>query len=96
MTSHDTTVRLTATESAVLRVLLLGEGEVLSPTGILAHVWESVELRDVGVVKTHIYHLRGKLSRLLGHQHHIQTVRGGYRFVAVDAPREHHLTRHAS
>jgi two-component system, OmpR family, response regulator len=75
-------VSLSAREFALLQLLLLRKGEVLSRTAILEHVWESGHDGTSNVVDVYIRFLRTKVDRPFGRSA-IETVRGaGYRLRA--------------
>jgi two-component system alkaline phosphatase synthesis response regulator PhoP len=76
---------LTPTEYALLHLLVLNRGRVLSRETLLNQVWGYDWYGNDRVVDTHVQHLRGKLSQCLSQDEAdrelILTVRGvGYRF----------------
>ncbi|WP_419997901.1 response regulator transcription factor [Streptomyces boninensis] len=74
-------VVLTAKEFSVLEHLVQRQGEVVSKTDILEHVWDFAYDGDPNIVEVYVSALRRKLGSRV-----IQTVRGaGYRLVAADA-----------
>ncbi len=77
----DVEVTLTAREMALLDFLLRREGEVVSKTDVLDHVWDDAFDGDLNIVEVYIRHLRDKLDRPFGRAS-IETIRGaGYRLV---------------
>lgn len=81
ITEHGVTVKLTATESKILELLLKFEGQVLSADRIMDELWDYDSDTNASVVKTHIRYLRGKLETVFGGLSLIETVRGlGYTF----------------
>lgn len=77
----DVEVTLTAREMALLDFLLRREGEVVSKTDVLDHVWDDAFDGDLNIVEVYIRHLRDKLDRPFNRAS-IETVRGaGYRLV---------------
>jgi DNA-binding response OmpR family regulator len=74
-----TSVRLTRLESRILESLLTHQGQVLTPEQILRRVWGTNADSDISVVKTHIHHLRSKLSAAGARDEIVQTAAGvGY------------------
>jgi DNA-binding response OmpR family regulator len=74
-----TRVRLTPTESRILHLLFLHEGQVLSAERIMERIWGYDSESDVNVIKTHIRHLREKIGSLPGAPQPIRTLPGvGY------------------
>jgi len=72
-------VQLSAKEFALLHELMRHEGEVLSRTHLIDHVWDTAYDGASNVVDVYIGYLRGKLDRPFGRDT-IETVRGaGYR-----------------
>ena len=59
---QDVRVRLTPTESRILHLLFLHEGQVLSAERIMERIWGYDSESDVNVIKTHIRHLQEKIS----------------------------------
>jgi DNA-binding response OmpR family regulator len=78
-------IQLTATESRILHLLAAHEGHTLSPEQIGGRVWSERGGVQPGVIKTHIAHLRKKLSRMPALACSLQTVPGaGYRLDRVE------------
>jgi DNA-binding response OmpR family regulator len=76
---HDVRVRLTPTESRILHLLFLHEGQVLSAERIMERIWGYDSESDVNVIKTHIRHLREKISSLPHSPQPLRTLPGvGY------------------
>jgi DNA-binding response OmpR family regulator len=76
---HDIRVRLTPTESRILHLLFLHEGQVLSAERIMERIWGYDSESDVNVIKTHIRHLREKISSLPHSPQPLRTLPGvGY------------------
>jgi DNA-binding response OmpR family regulator len=81
---HDTEVRLTAREFALLEFLMRKDGNVASKTEILDHVWGIDFAGDPNVVEVYVGYLRRKIDQPFGVET-LQTVRGaGYRLAADD------------
>ncbi len=84
--ADGTRVRLTPTESRILQLLLAREGQALSGERIMSSIWGDTNDSNIGVVKTHVRHLREKIERLPGHQRPIHTLSGiGYMVRSRDA-----------
>ncbi|MEW1831112.1 response regulator transcription factor [Streptomyces sp. NPDC088196] len=78
-------VRLSATEFALLKVLMENTGRVVSKGDILDSVWKYDFQGESGVVETYVYYLRRKLGD--SGQSLIRTVRGaGYLMNAEAVP----------
>ena len=76
---HDVRVKLTPTESRILHLLFLHEGQVLSAERIMERIWGYDSESDVNVIKTHIRHLREKISSLPRSPQPLRTLPGvGY------------------
>ena len=76
---QDVRVRLTPTESRILHLLFLHEGQVLSAERIMERIWGYDSESDVNVIKTHIRHLREKISSLPESPQPLRTLPGvGY------------------
>jgi DNA-binding response OmpR family regulator len=84
VSGNGVTVKLTATESRILELLLSNAGQVLSAERIMDELWDEESDTYASVVKTHIRYLRSKLSAVFGGLTVIETVRGlGYTFQRV-------------
>ncbi|WP_329274409.1 response regulator transcription factor [Streptomyces sp. NBC_01451] len=79
---HGTAVPLSATEFALLKVLLENAGQVISKAHILDTVWNYGFQGESGVVETYVYYLRRKLGD--SGQSLIRTVRGAGYIVHAD------------
>jgi len=78
-------VRLTPTEGRILHLLLMHEGQVLSAERIMEHIWGYNTNSNVGVIKTHIRHVREKIYRLPDCPQPIRTLTGlGYTAHQID------------
>jgi len=76
---QDVRVKLTPTESRILHLLFLHEGQVLSAERIMERIWGYDSESDVNVIKTHIRHLREKISSLPHSPQPLRTLPGvGY------------------
>lgn len=76
---NELRVKLTPTESRILHLLFLHEGQVLSAERIMERIWGYDSESDVNVIKTHIRHLREKIGSLPGSPQPIRTLPGvGY------------------
>lgn len=82
MWRHGTAVPLSATEFALLKVLLENAGQVISKAHILDTVWNYGFQGESGVVETYVYYLRRKLGD--SGQSLIRTVRGAGYIVHAD------------
>jgi DNA-binding response OmpR family regulator len=75
-------VDVTSKEFSLLEYLARRQGDVVSKSELIEHVWDFAYEGDVNVVEVHISHLRAKVDKPF-HRRSIQTVRGvGYRLVA--------------
>lgn len=70
----DTRIKLTPTESRILHLLCVHEGQVLSSGQIFELVWGYGSKSDTNVIKTHIRHLREKIGCLPGMSEVIATL----------------------
>ncbi|MEU9960558.1 response regulator transcription factor [Streptomyces sp. NPDC050982] len=80
---HGQPVKLSATEFALLKVLMENAGQVISKGRILDTVWKYDFQGESGVVETYVYYLRRKLGD--SGQSLIRTVRGAGYLVSADA-----------
>jgi len=81
----DTEIELSPTEYRLLHYLLLNQGQALSKSQILDHVWRYDFDGRGAVVETYVSYLRRKLDR--GPESMIKTVRGiGYALRAPERP----------
>ena len=72
-------VELTAREFALLEHLVRRQGEVVSKSELLAHVWDAHSEADLNLVEVYVSYLRRKVDAPFGRAS-LQTVRGaGYR-----------------
>ncbi len=77
--SDGVRIALTSTEGRILALLCQHAGQVFSPARIMECVWGFGYQSDIGVVKTHVRHIRAKLSRLPRRPDPIRTLAGvGY------------------
>ncbi|MBK6017459.1 response regulator transcription factor [Streptomyces sp. MBT53] len=83
---HGQPVRLSATEFALLKVLMENAGRVVSKGSILDSVWKYDFQGESGVVETYVYYLRRKLGD--SGQSLIRTVRGAGYLVNADPTTE--------
>lgn len=75
-------VSLTRTEYAILKLLMQNPEQIISREVMLERISEDTPDCTEGSLKTHVSHLRGKLSRV-GGRDFIETVRGaGFRLVS--------------
>ena len=82
VTRRGLRIDLTAKEFALLELFMRRQGEVLSRTQILDHVWDFAYEGTSNVVDVYVRYLRDKVDRPFGSTS-IETVRGhGYRLVA--------------
>lgn len=79
---HGQPVQLSATEFALLKVLMENAGQVISKGRILDTVWKYDFQGESGVVETYVYYLRRKLGD--SGQSLIRTVRGAGYLVSAD------------
>jgi DNA-binding response OmpR family regulator len=81
VSGNGAVVKLTATESKILELLVSNSGQVLSADRIMDELWDAESDTYASVVKTHIRYLRSKLAAVFGGVTIIETVRGlGYTF----------------
>jgi DNA-binding response OmpR family regulator len=79
VTRGDVAVELTAREFALLEHLVRRQGEVVSKSELLAHVWDAHLEADLNLVEVYVGYLRRKIDAPFGRTS-LQTVRGaGYR-----------------
>ncbi len=79
----DTAIDLTAKEFSVLEFLMRSQGDVVTKSRIVEHVWDAAYDGDLNVVEVHVSALRRKIDAPFGTDT-IRTVRGaGYRMVAL-------------
>jgi DNA-binding response OmpR family regulator len=79
LTSERGSTRLTRIEAKILHLLLANEQQVYSADQIIERVWGYETDTDASVVKTHIRHLRAKLTLAFGPCELIYTIPGrGY------------------
>lgn len=84
----DRPVSLSAKEFALLEYFMRHEGEVLSRTRLIEHVWDFAYDGGSNIVDVYVRYLREKIDRPFG-THSLETVRGaGYRLQgdSADAP----------
>ena len=85
VTVNDRPVELTATEYALLRVLALNAGQVVTRETLLRKVWGGRTAGDPKLLRAFVKKLRRKLAGDSAALDHIVTVRGvGYRLTAGD------------
>lgn len=78
----DVTIELTPREFTLLEFLMYNEGQTLTKTQILDHVWDKGFLGDENVVEVYVGYLRRKIDAPFGVKS-LKTVRGvGYRLAA--------------
>jgi len=79
---HGETVRLTPKEFAVLQVLLLASGKIVTQSQLLSDIWGPTHTTDTHYLRILIGRLRQKLGDDPTEQRYIQTEPGvGYRFL---------------
>lgn len=72
-------VRLTRTEYAILKILILNQANIISKSTLLERIYEDTPDCTESSLKTHISHLRNKLSEISG-KDYIETIWGiGFR-----------------
>ena len=75
----DTEIRLTRTEYAILKILILNQANIISKSALLERICEDTPDCTESSLKTHISHLRNKLSEI-GGKDYIETIWGiGFR-----------------
>lgn len=75
----DRQVRLTKTEYAILKILMRNQTQIVSKAKILNEIFDDTPDCTESSLKTHISHLRGKLSEI-GGRDYIETIWGiGFR-----------------
>jgi len=81
----DMRINLTPMQTRILHVLFLNEGQPVSAERILKQVWGEDSESNVGLIRTHIRHMREKIALLPGHPQPIRTVpRFGYEVRQID------------
>lgn len=86
VTLHDEPVDLTGHEYAVLEYLMLHQGEVVSKTALVEHLYADDASRDSNVIEVFVRRLRAKLDAD-GALQPIETLRGrGYRLALERDP----------
>jgi two-component system OmpR family response regulator len=87
VTRGETPIDLTAKEFALLELLMRNQGQVLSRSRILDHVWDFAYDAASNVVDQYVAYLRRKIDKPFGRDD-LETVRGaGYRLRAADRVR---------
>jgi two-component system OmpR family response regulator len=87
VTRGETPIDLTAKEFALLELLMRNQGQVLSRSRILDHVWDFAYDAASNVVDQYVAYLRRKIDKPFGRDD-LETVRGaGYRLRAADKVR---------
>lgn len=78
-------VKLTPKEFAVLKVLMLAAGKIVTQSQLLKDIWGPTHTRDTHYLRILVGRLRHKLGDDPTEQHYIQTEPGvGYRFVGTE------------
>jgi two-component system KDP operon response regulator KdpE len=81
------TVKLTATEYRLLRLLVMNHDRVLTHSHILRELWGPHATRNVNYLRIYMMRLRRKLGEDVDSPGYFQTEAGvGYRFVSEPAP----------
>lgn len=79
VTVKNTPVRLTRTEYAILKILILNQANIISKSALLERICNDTPDCTESSLKTHISHLRNKLSEISG-KDYIETIWGiGFR-----------------
>lgn len=79
VTVKNTPVRLTRTEYAILKILILNQANIISKSALLERICNDTPDCTESSLKTHISHLRNKLSEI-GEKDYIETIWGiGFR-----------------
>lgn len=82
ITVHGESVRLTPKEFAVLKVLMLASGKIVTQSQLLKDIWGPTHTKDTHYLRILIGRLRQKLGDDPTEQNYIQTEPGvGYRFL---------------
>lgn len=77
----NSTVRLTPTETVILKILFNNPHKIVSKKEFIRSLWENEQFVNENILEVNISRLRHKLS-LLNDQKHIVTVRGkGYQWI---------------
>lgn len=77
----NSTVRLTPTETVILKILFNNPHKIVSKKEFIRSLWENEQFVNENILEVNISRLRHKLS-LLNNQKHIVTVRGkGYQWI---------------
>lgn len=86
ITVNGESVRLTPKEFAVLKVLMLAPGKIVTQSQLLKDIWGPTHTKDTHYLRILIGRLRQKLGDDPTEQQYIQTEPGvGYRFLELDA-----------
>jgi two-component system KDP operon response regulator KdpE len=81
--AHGSEVRLTPTEFALLAVLVVNRGRLMTHRQLLTEVWGPEYADAIPVLRTHMANLRAKLATATGEPSPIRTDAGiGYRLLA--------------
>lgn len=83
--SCTSSVRLSAKETALMKLLMLNEGKTLSTELLLSHVWQDEEEKGPGVVWIYISYLREKLRAIGSHCTIEGEENGSFRLVSQEA-----------
>ena len=83
--SCTSSVRLSAKETALMKLLMLNEGKTLSTELLLSHVWQDEEEKGPGVVWIYISNLREKLRAIGSHCTIEGEENGSFRLVSQEA-----------
>lgn len=79
LTPNDAEISLTEKEIAILEMLYLKAGNIVSKEDLLQYVWRYHAQSETHTVETHIYRLRQKLENILEKEELILTDNNGYR-----------------
>jgi len=80
-------VKLTVTESRLLRLLVMNHDKVLTHSHILRELWGPHAARNINYLRIYMMRLRRKLGEDVDARGYFQTESGvGYRFVSEPAP----------
>jgi two-component system, cell cycle response regulator CtrA len=90
--ADDRPLRLTGREYAILELLSLRKGTILTKETLLNQLYGGIDEPELKIIDVFVCKLRRKLALATGGKHHIETVWGrGYvlRDPVPDAPRYH-------
>nr|WP_276548925.1 helix-turn-helix domain-containing protein [Lactiplantibacillus argentoratensis] len=64
MKSQNKSIKLTATESTILKLLFLNPGQIISKRKIIQAIWQNGDFTDENILNVNMSRLRDKLSQI--------------------------------